>query len=211
MKDIVRHLDIWQPSATDWPATLPRIGAILGQGEASVAGRGARLPWHGGSRSVRLAPSTGVQGSNDILGPGLARLRPCLDKREHGVGSEAPRPFAAKQGSCLQASTLRRNGICGPVSTWQTFRRSQANRSSDLTRRAAAHRQLGLTHPTARQHGRGISVARCHRYARRCLLRRRDSGSSHQRRPARPLICVTDVFKVASGDLSLPGRGTPAE
>ena len=33
---------------------------------------------------MRLAPSTGVQGSNGILRPGLARLRPRLDKREHG-------------------------------------------------------------------------------------------------------------------------------
>ena len=58
-----------------------------------VLGEGRRKRFEAWSSSLRLAPSTGVQGSNGILGPGLARLRPRLDKREHGRrlrGSPAP-------------------------------------------------------------------------------------------------------------------------
>src|SRR5512134_4085249 len=58
-----------------------------------VLGEGRRKRFEAWSSSLRLAPSTGAPGSNGILRPGLARLRPRLDKREHGRrlrGSPAP-------------------------------------------------------------------------------------------------------------------------
>src|SRR5512134_322165 len=64
-----------------------------------VLGEGRRKRFEAWSSSLRLAPSTGVQGSNGILGPGLARLRPRLDKREHGRRLRGSPPPSSEGGT----------------------------------------------------------------------------------------------------------------